>query len=235
MTTMFEKVRTRRVYMDIAEQIQQLIREGKLKPGDLLPPERILARQLGVSRPPLREALAVLEILGVVESRGGKGNIIKNSFDSISYREQFDELKEEESPFEILEARKAVEAQIAALAAEKATKEDINAIRSSLEKMREAIRNIPQAMQADREFHINIARAAHNSILLSTMIYISEALKERLWVKLKKKRWNKPEHSQKTVQEHEAIFNAIEERNSKAAARKMYEHLADVEKDLLDE
>jgi len=82
---MFEKVQTRKVYMEIVEQIQDLIKRGRLKPGDKLPAERILADKLGVSRPPLREALSALEILGIIESRGGKGNFIKDSFDLTSY------------------------------------------------------------------------------------------------------------------------------------------------------
>ena len=232
---MFKKIRARRMYMDIVEQIQQLIKEGKLKPGDKLPSERALAEKLGVSRPPLREALAALEILGVIETRGGKGNVIKNSFDSISFRKRLRQLEKEESPFEILEARKAIEVQVAAIAAKKATKEDIEAIKKSLDKLRESEEDISQAMQADREFHINIAKAAHNSILFSTMTYLMEALKEKLWMKLKEKTWNRPGHFQRNLKDHEVIFSAIEKRDSRVASARMYEHLENIEKDLLEE
>ena len=67
---MFEKVKTTKVYMEIVKQIQNLVNEGRLKPGDKLPPEHLLADKLGVSRPPLREALCALEILGITASRG---------------------------------------------------------------------------------------------------------------------------------------------------------------------
>jgi len=174
---MFEKVQTKKVYMEIVEQIQKLIKDGRLKPGDKLPPERILAKKLGVSRPPLREALSALEILGIIESRGGKGNIIRDSFDPDALKQRFRELEQEESPFEILEARKMIEMQITALAAKKATEEDIAAIQGSLEKMKNVFPNISKVMEFDREFHLNIAKAAHNSVLFSMMGYLADGLK----------------------------------------------------------
>ncbi|HTP60299.1 MAG TPA: GntR family transcriptional regulator, partial [Spirochaetia bacterium] len=76
---MFVKVKSKKVYMEIVDQILGLIRDKKLCVGTKLPPERSLAIELGVSRPPLREAISALEILGIVESRGGKGNFIVSS------------------------------------------------------------------------------------------------------------------------------------------------------------
>jgi len=73
-----------------------------------------------------------LEILGIIESRGGKGNFIKDSFDSASYVQQFRKLEQEESPFELLEARQVVETEIVALAAKKATSEDVKNMEEAL-------------------------------------------------------------------------------------------------------
>ncbi|MFH1002318.1 MAG: GntR family transcriptional regulator, partial [bacterium] len=179
------------------EQIRDLIKEGKLKPGDKLPPEQVLAEKFGTSRPSVREALSSLEILGITESRGGKGNFIKNNFNFPLYEQKFRELEEEESPFELLEARKAVEIEIAELAAKKATKEDTDAIYESLHKMEGSMSNIPEMMGFDREFHMNIARAAHNNLLFSIMTYLSNLLKEKLWVNMKEKTWNLPGYPQK--------------------------------------
>jgi len=78
--------------MEIVEQIRGLIKEGKLKPGDKLPPEHILAEKFGTSRPSVREALSTLEILGIIESRGEKDNFIKNSFNSALYEKEWDGL-----------------------------------------------------------------------------------------------------------------------------------------------
>jgi len=243
---MFKKVQTRRVYVEIVDQIQQLIKKNILKPGDKLPPERVLADKLGVSRPPLREALAALDILGVIETRGGMGNVVRDSLDSASYKQRFKELEQERSPFELLEARKAIETEIARLAAEKATKEDIAAIQESLAKMESTISNIPKSkevdkqfhirfIEVDRQFHIDVAKAAHNDILFSTMSELADGFKQKLWVKLKEKCWSIPRHPQKYLEEHTQILNAIANRHSRAASERMYNHLAEVEKDLLSE
>ncbi len=232
---MFSKVKTKKVYMKIVEQIRDLIKEGRLKPGDKLPPEQILAEKFGTSRPSVREALSALEILGITESRGGKGNFIKDNLDTPLYEQKYRELEEEESPFEILEARKAVETEIVGLAAKKATKEDVVSIRESLDKMKSAMTNIPRIMEFDREFHINIAKAAHNSLLFSMITYLADLQKEKLWINLKEKSWSIPGRPQKYFEEHTEIFNAIKNKDSKDARKRMYDHLAEVEKDLLSD
>jgi GntR family transcriptional repressor for pyruvate dehydrogenase complex len=204
--------------MKIVEQVRDLIKEGKLKP---------------TSRPSVREALSALEILGITESRGGKGNFIKDNLDTPLYEQKFRELEEEESPFELLEARKAVEIEIAELAAKKATLEDIDAISESLNKMKRAVNNIPRMMELDREFHMSIAKAAHNNLLFSMMTYLSNLLNERLWINMKEKTWNLPGYSQKYLKEHTEIFNAIKNKDSENARKQVYHHLDGVEKDLL--
>jgi len=232
---MFKKIKTQKVYMKIVEQITGLIEEGKLKPGDKLPPEHTLAEKFGASRPSVREALSALEILGVIESRGGKGNFIKNSFSLPSYRKKLKELEEEESPFELLEARKMIESQIASLAAQKATEEDIRAIQDSLDKMRRYLTDVHKVMEYDREFHINIAKAAHNSVLFSMMSYLADGLREKLWVNLKEKCYSLPGRSEKYIEEHARILEAIRNKNGKDASKEMCKHLENVEKDLLCE
>lgn len=232
---MFNKVQTKKVYMKIVEQVRDLIKEGRLKPGDKLPPEQVLAEEFGTSRPSVREALSALEILGITESRGGKGNFIKNNFNFPLYEQKFRELEEEESPFELLEARKVVETEIVGLAAKKATEKEIATIQGSLNKMKGAVTNIPEIMEFDREFHINIARAAHNSLLFSMMIYLTDLLKEKLWINLKEKSWSIPGRPQKYFEEHNEILKAIKNKDSKGARKRMYDHLAGVERDLLNE
>jgi len=200
---MFKKVQTKKVYMKIVEQIRDLIKDGKLRPGDKLPPEYVLAEQFGTSRPSIREALSALEILGIIESRGGKGNFIRDNLNSVFYEQKFKELEEEKSPFELLEAG--------------------------------LLTNIPEVMESDREFHISIAKAAHNSILFSMMSYLADGLKEKLWVNLKEKSWSIPGRPQKYLEEHIQIFDAIKNKDSTTASSRMYHHLAEVEKDLLRE
>lgn len=220
--------------MKIVEQVRDLINKGKLKPGDKLPPEQILAEQFGTSRPSVREALSALEILGIIEGRGGRGNFVSNSLNTASYEQRFKELEREESPFELLEARKLVEAQIAGLAAQKATKEDIAAIQKSLDKIKAASNDISKIMSFDREFHTNIAKAVHNAVLFSMMTFLAGGLKEKLWLNLKRKSLSIPSRRRKYMEEHIQILNAIKNKDSKTALNKMHDHLADVEKDLLN-
>ncbi|GAG33121.1 unnamed protein product, partial [marine sediment metagenome] len=230
--TIFNKVRTQKVYAKIVEQIRNLIKEGKLKAGDKLPPEHVLAMNFGTSRPSVREALSALEILGITESRGGKGNFIKDKSMSSLYEQEIKELEEEESPFELLEARKAVEIEIAELAAKKATKEDIDAIYQCLQKMEGAIGNVPRMMEFDRKFHISIAKASHNNLLFSIMTYLNNLLKEKLWVNMKEKILNLPGYPKRYLEEHTKIFNAIKNKDSKDARKQVFHHLDSVEKDL---
>ncbi|MFW6149268.1 MAG: FadR/GntR family transcriptional regulator, partial [Atribacterota bacterium] len=184
---MFNKIETKKMYMKIVEQIRGLIKEGKLKPGDKLPPEQTLAEQFGTSRPSVREALSALEILGIIDSRGVRGNYIKNTDSSPSmYEQTITELQEEESPFELLEARKSIEVEIASLAARKAKDSDIKALDISLNKMRRIEDNISEMMIVDREYHLNIARATHNNFLYSVMFTMNQLLEEKLWVTMKK-------------------------------------------------
>lgn len=232
---MFERVQTKKVYIEIVEQIQNLILKGKIKSGDRLPPERILAEKLGVSRPPLREAMSALEILGIIECRGGKGNFVKKTFNSKNFKQQMEKLEKEESPFELLEARKVIETEIAALAAEKATPTDITEIENVLMKMENSLNDIPKAMEFDTEFHIAVAKAAHNSVLLETMIFLAKGLTDSMWVNIKEKRWEQPGNPRKYIKEHKEIIDAIKKKNQEDARSKMNKHLFAVERDLLEE
>lgn len=197
-----------------------------------------MAEQFGTSRPSVREALSALEILGIAERRVGKGNFIKIK-DIITplndYDKEIIELEQEESPFELLEARKVLEVEIAGLASQKALPEDISVIEVVLNKMRESLENIPRMMEMDRRFHISIARAAHNNFLLSMMLNMSKLLEERLWVNMKEKTWNLPGNPQKYLKEHSVILEKIKNKDSKASRKAMYVHLAGVERDLFKE
>ncbi len=180
--------------------------------------------------------MSALEILGITERRVGKGNFIKeNCLSSIFYDEEILELEQEESPFELLEARKVLETELAGLASQKGLPEDITAIEIALNKMRKALGNIPKMMEMDREFHINIAKAAHNNLLFSVMLNMSDLLKERLWVNMKEKTWNLPGYPEKYLKEHTAILEAIKGKDEKSARKAMYFHLAGVEEDMLKE
>jgi DNA-binding FadR family transcriptional regulator len=233
--TIFNKIKTQKMYMKIVEQIRDLIKEGKLKPGDKLPPEQILAKQFGTSRPSVREALSALEILGIIDSRGVRGNFIKNNNSaSTLYEQAIAELQSEESPFELLEARKTIETEIASLAARKANSDDIEELAALLQKMKDIDDDVSKMMVVDREYHLNIASATHNNFLYSVMYTMNQLLEEKLWITMKERICKLPGYSKKYINEHALIFEAIKDRNSEKAKEKMLLHLSGIEKDMLD-
>lgn len=235
---MFKEVKNEKVYIRVVKQIEELIRNGKLRPGDRLPPEKILAKRLGISRPSVREAIVALGILGLVETRGGKGNFVKNVVSASFLDQGFRNLEEEESPFELLQARKIIEGEIAGYAARTAQKEDVRRIREALDKMRSIVQvpsspeKFEQHVKLDLEFHLNIVRATHNAVLFRMVTQLFENLKEDLWTSLKKRSWTIPGILQRYLIEHEQILRAIEDRQSYRARKSMHKHLTGVEKDL---
>jgi GntR family transcriptional repressor for pyruvate dehydrogenase complex len=235
MNSIFEKVRKKKAYVEIVEQIQNLIKEGRLKKDDKLPPERVLAEQLGVSRVPLREALAALEILGVIESKGGRGNFIVNAFDSAHYVQQFKELEQGESPLELLEARKVMEVEIAGFAAKRHSPEEIHKLESIVGKMEKVVHDVSEFMELNRRFHLGIAVAANNSVLYQMMRYIVNELNKQLWIKLDEKTLVLPGRTNKYFHQHRKILEAIKAKNEIKARNATLHHLVSFETDLLGE
>src|SRR5450432_4690522 len=152
-------IEPRRLYRQIADQIRTLVRSGELTAGSRLPPERDLARQLGVSRPSVREALIALEVEGLVDVRIGSGIYVLNGGRANSGA---GEVEAAAGPFELLRARWVIEGECAALAAKSAKKARIAAIEEALEQMQHALDNDKQPVSADRLFHLRIAEATGN-------------------------------------------------------------------------
>src|SRR5512137_2036057 len=125
-------VEPRRLYRQIADQIAALIRRGEYRPGARLPPERDLAKNLGVSRPSVREALIALEVEGFVEVRVGSGVYVTGSRKPATGRLA---LPPDSGPFELIDARRLIESECAALAARHASAAQIRQMRSALASM----------------------------------------------------------------------------------------------------
>src|SRR6187455_3494984 len=127
----FQSIEPRRLYRQIADQIRELIRAGEFVAGARLPPERDLAKQLGVSRPSVREALIALEVEGYVEVRVGSGVYVSGPRAEV----EAGELSTDSGPFELIRARWLIEAECAALAAKSATKAQVRAMEEALDTM----------------------------------------------------------------------------------------------------
>ena len=156
-----QTVENKRLYRQIADQLAALIEGGEYAPGSRLPPERDLAKQLGVSRPSVREALIALEVEGYVEVRMGSGVYVTDR----RAVQGPARLAAESGPFELIRARWMIESECAALAAKEATKAQVRAIEESVDEMESARDRGVVPLEPDRDFHLRIAEATGNSAL----------------------------------------------------------------------
>jgi GntR family transcriptional repressor for pyruvate dehydrogenase complex len=139
---------------------------GSWKEGDRIPPERELCQKLGIGRASLREALKALELIGMLESKVGDGTFVCPRSDFLSRPLLWAITGSDKNELrDLIEARRLLEVDIAALAAERATNEELQLIEEAVEDFRTHI-NIPSAaLEADMKFHLAVARAAHNDVL----------------------------------------------------------------------
>jgi GntR family transcriptional repressor for pyruvate dehydrogenase complex len=221
----FREITPVRLYESVIEQIMNLIKNNKLKPGDKLPPERELAEKFSISRGSLREAFRVLESRGLIKSKPGGGRYIRevrnNSHNST---ENIILSLEKSSILELLEAREILEIKIAKIAAQRATPEDIELIEKALNKMskEEEIKN-DKKTESDTEFHLAIASASHNFVFVNIIKLHLDLLRDT-----REKTQQIPGRREERWSEHQAILQAIKEHNSKKAGEAMLKHLRNV-------
>jgi DNA-binding FadR family transcriptional regulator len=216
-----QAVETRRLYRQIADQIAHLIESGEFPPGSRLPAERELASSLGVSRASVREAIISLEIGGLVEVRVGTGIFV-----TAPARQAAAAHDAGPGPFELLQARKLVEGEIAAVAATKATAGDLQALRESVARMEAHIDDFAIREASDREFHLQIAKATGNGSLESVVEGLWNQRAE-LWGRMQS-HFHTNELTHKTIRDHAAILAAIAAKDPEAARAAMHRHLARV-------
>lgn len=223
----FKEIAPVRLYESVIEQIMDLIKNNELKPGDKLPPERELAEKLSISRNSLREAFRVLESRGLIKSKPGGGRFIREIRENDHNNTENIILSlEKSSILELLEAREIFEVKIAEIAAQRATLEDIEIIEEALNKMnqKEELKD-DKKTESDTEFHLAIAGASHNFVFVNIMKLHLDLLKET-----REKTWQIPGRREKQYQEHQAIFQAIKEHNSKKAGEAILKHLMSIRK-----
>jgi len=216
-----QAVESRRLYRQIADQITQLIASGEFPPGARLPAERELATSLGVSRASVREAIISLEMGGLVEVRVGTGIFVTSPLvPSAAGRDAGP------GPFELLQARKLIEGEIAAAAAGAATGSDVDFLRQCVERMEAHVDDFAAREASDRDFHLGIAKATGNGSLELVVEGLWDQRAE-LWGRLQR-HFHTPELARKTVRDHAAILGAIEARDAKGARAAMHRHLTRV-------
>lgn len=212
------------------ERLVKLILSGQWPEGARIPPERELCQQLGIARASLREAVKALELIGVLESRVGDGTFICPRAEFLSRPllwaitgTDLNELRD------IVEARRLIEEDIAALAAERANDEELKRIAASVEDLRGALGDAEACLAADLRFHIAIAEAAHNQVLLNSVQLLRNLMKHWLLLKLQI-----PGAAAKVLEQHQAILLAIRMRDSVRAREAMSSHLGTMGKLLME-
>ena len=221
----FRVVRKTRVSEEITEQVRDLITSGRLKIGDRLPAERELAKILQVGRSTVREAIRAMESLGILESRPGEGTfLVSHPLHSQPDPITANAFKSWENQRKLFEVRMVIEPDIAALAARRASFEQILKMREILREQEESVKQGETGIKADSVFHDLLAEAAGNDVLLRIMESLMDLLRETREASLQTN--NRPLSS---LKQHKAILRAIEARDPLAAERRMREHIVGME------
>jgi DNA-binding FadR family transcriptional regulator len=218
-------VEPRRLYRQIADQIAGLIAAGEFLPGSRLPAERELATKLGVSRASVREAIISLEIGGLVEVRVGTGIFVTARRAPTSGTAG----DAGPGPFELLNARKLVEGEIAALSATHSTEADLEALRQSVDRMTAHVDDFAIREDADRDFHLRLAKSTGNG----SLELVVEGLwnqRAELWGRMQQ-HFHTTDLAQQTIRDHAAIVRAVAAGDAAGARAAMHRHLSRVIKE----
>ncbi|MBS1851499.1 MAG: FadR family transcriptional regulator [Acidobacteria bacterium] len=212
-----------RVTAKLIANIKQLISRGVIAPGSKFPPERELAKEFGVNRASLRQALKVLEIMGVLTQRVGDGTYLSATAESI-LKEPLDFLilLDDLSHQELFETRLIVEPELAARAAERATAEDLAGLRQAIMAL-ERSRTNQARLEADVAFHDCVFRASGNRICHLLFKVIHRSVLDSMNQISRRVTVDRP------LSFHKSIYNAIRDKKPIEARNVMYEHIVDAQ------
>lgn len=225
---MYKTVQPLRLYEQIVQQIKESILTGALKPGDQLPAEPELAHQFSVSRTAVREAVKVLREKGLVEAYSGRGTFITNGT-SQAVSQSLDlmiKINQPENSGRLVEVREIFEPEIAALAATRSDERHLAALRKSIAVMDRALQDAEAFIEADMGFHLLLAKAAGNPLIMSLIDPIVGLLREQ---RMRIFRLNGG--GERGQIHHRCILRAVEERDADKAREAMRAHLHQVRVD----
>jgi len=214
-----------RVYEAIVAQLQEFILHGDVRPGDRLPSERDLAQRFGVSRVSVRQAMAVLHSMGLIEIRSGGGTFAARERGGGVPAVAAALASGRDMTRAQMEVRLIVEPRAAALAARRATAEDLRAMSDALEAQARGIPTPGLGLEGDTRFHAAIAGAAKNPLLLKMVEVITDAL-----MPSREASARAPGGPRRALQDHRRILQAIRHGDPGAAEHAMRTHLLTVER-----
>ncbi len=228
MAEAYEAIQSERLYSKIVDQIQRKILAGELKVGDHLPPERELAEQFQVSRTAVREAVKALSEKGLVQVFPGKGTFITNST-SQAVRQSLGmmmKIGQADGTRDLVEVRHIFEPEIAALAAQRAGEEHIAAMQEAVRVMDRSLEDADAYIEADLDFHLALAEASQNMIILTLIDSFVDLLREQ-----RIRIFHVDGGPQRGQIHHKRILEAIIHHDAEAARVEMRTHLEQVRDD----
>ncbi|WP_318246131.1 FadR/GntR family transcriptional regulator [Halobacillus halophilus] len=225
----YKPIRSKKIYEQVADSLLESLKNGELNPGDKLDSVEHLAKSFSVGRSAVREALSALRAMGILEMRQGEGTYIK-SFEAsrFSLPTSAAFLMRTEDMKELLEVRQILEVGAAGSAALSHKTEDLKPMEEALLEMAEANGNNEIGEQADLAFHMALVKATHNEMLIQLMQSVSEIMVQAM--RETRKLLHSKERTEKLLQEHRRIFQAIKDRSELQAREEMMVHLRNVEK-----
>ena len=224
-----KRIRPKKIYEEISDIIIEQVKKGELKPGDVLDSVDKMAKNYDVSRSTVREAISGLRAMGLVETRQGEGTFI-TSFDASSFSLPVSTalIMQKEDIKELTAVRRLLEIGTVSLAAESRTEEDIKRLEKSLTLMKDAEGKGLLGENADLQFHLDIAKATHNEMLMNLTSSVSDATLESMRETRRLILYSK-EGMSKLYEEHLRVFQAIKAGDAKLAEKEMRDHLVSVE------
>ncbi len=221
-------VKRKRIHEGIVAKIREQLAAGRWKPGDRLPSERDFSERFRVSRASVREAIRTLESVGLLTIRTGEGTFVASkaaaSLPLVSVL-----LQQKNALLDIFEARRAIEPEIAALAAERATPDEIQQLHAILEAQSRQIEKGGTGVDEDTAFHSLLTQSTKNKVFLRLNDAIVDSLRET-----RERSLNTPGRPQRSLAGHRAIVNALIARDPAAARRAMRKHLGAIEMNVLE-
>jgi GntR family transcriptional repressor for pyruvate dehydrogenase complex len=226
----FDPVKPLKGYELVMHRIKEMICVGELPPGSKLPTVVELANHFGVGRSTVREALSALKAFGWIEIRQGSGSYVERDLPELMTGDAGNLFLQAKSIKELLEVRNIAETGSASLASVNRTEEDLHGLRRILSAMENHLADETASERLDVEFHLQIAKATHNSLIVQMM----ESLSQRMHESMKESRrlWFYAEHAtaERLLQEHRDIFTAILDQDEAKANAAMRSHIKKVEK-----
>ncbi|MFK4391864.1 GntR family transcriptional repressor for pyruvate dehydrogenase complex [Peribacillus frigoritolerans] len=229
----YKKIKPKKIYEEVSYELYEMIRSGSLKPGEQLDSIQQLAENFQVGRPAIREALSALSSMGLIEIKQGEGTFVK-TFDPAIMNHPLSAalLMDQDNIKHLLEVRKILESGTAEVAAKKRTEENLIELKDMLFNMEKVSDDEELSDKADISFHVAVANASQNELLITLMNHVSELMTEKMRDIRRAALYSEEMTLKQLYQQHVRIYDAIVAQDEDGARSAMLFHLQSVEESL---